>query len=182
MSPFAEIHKEDVEAGSTALCIDFSSRGINFLLKSTAIRNDQLERLPLTAFTAVGGEAAGDRLWTLGFPNFSRLEILLSFRHSEARPQRGECRYKSQPHLQTPYSVQMRIIAFSAQRLCKACQHNKSDDCAYEITLKCDQPEIAACLVGGLIRSLPSLGWRRSNPTAVLVSSNPTFPPLSQQR
>ena len=86
MSPFAEIHKEDIEAGSTALCIDFSSRGVNFLLKSAAIRNDQFERLPLAAFTAVGGEAAGDRLWTLWFADFSRLEILLSFRHSEARP------------------------------------------------------------------------------------------------
>ena len=86
MPPFAEIDKEDVEAGSTALGINFGSRSIDFLLKSAAIRNDQLERLPVAAFSAVGGEAAGDRLWTLWFADFSRLEILLSFGHSEARP------------------------------------------------------------------------------------------------
>ena len=73
MPPFAEIHEEDVEAGSTALGLDFGSHGINLFLKSATVRDDQLKGLSLAALAAGGGETTVDGLRSLRLAYFSRL-------------------------------------------------------------------------------------------------------------
>ena len=62
-------------------------------------------------------------------------------------------------------SVQIRIIVFSAQRVCKACQYNKSEDCGYGITLKCDQREITARFAGDLTYRKLTQPWLKIQPS-----------------